>query len=236
MVIKEIKEGFRYYINITNRCNTNCPFCCMYSSTENNLEMDFATYCQVLKRYEHIPFEVQLEGGEPLLHKKLYLFIEYAASLSNCKKIIIVTNGLELDKHLKKLISISKWHNIAIEIKVSVNYWLLEQDKKHLEKIANYIFAIEYIEKFSITLNVRKRKDIDASIDKEIERLKLKDYANSYYLQSYGKFKNTDYDKPVIVQNIEKWGLIAVDGKYFAHDLIARSEHERNLANEEIIG
>lgn len=227
-----MKSGYRFYINITNKCNTNCPFCCMFSSTKNNREMDFKIYQQVLGRYYNYPIEVQLEGGEPLLHRDLYLFIEYAISRPVCKKIIILTNGLELDKHLKRLISVCKWHNVEFEIKVSVNYWLLEQDNEHIKKLAHYIFATEYIENFNITLNVRKRKDIDEWIDREIAIFRLKDYTNSYYLQSYGKLKDSKYDKPKIVQNIENWGVYAVDGKHFKQDLIARSDYEGVLANE----
>ena len=227
-----MKEGYRFYINIINKCNTDCPFCCMFSSTTNNKEMDFNTYIRVLNSRNTIPIEVQLEGGEPLLHSNLYLFIEYAISKGNCKKIIILTNGLELDKHLKRLVNICKWYNIEFEIKVSVNYWLLEKDKKHIEKLSYYIFATEYIENFNISLNVRKRKDIDEWIDEEIKKYGLENYSNSYYLQSYGKLKDSNYDKPTIVQNIENWGIYAVDGKHFGQDLIARSEYEEKLANE----
>lgn len=28
--MNRIKSGTRLYINITNGCNVNCPFCCMY--------------------------------------------------------------------------------------------------------------------------------------------------------------------------------------------------------------
>lgn len=40
-----MKKGTRLYINLTNKCNTNCPFCCMYSGTDKNnvYEMVFHT-------------------------------------------------------------------------------------------------------------------------------------------------------------------------------------------------
>lgn len=227
-----MREGYRYYINITNNCNTECPFCCMYSSIKNKIFMSFDVYRQILEKYLTVPFELQLEGGEPLLHKDLYLFLEYAASKKNCKKIIILTNGIELEKHLKRLISFVKWYNIEFEIKVSVNYWLIGRDKNHIKKLSDLIFATEYIDNFYIKLNIRKRKE-DEWIDDEIKNLKLDQYSNSYYLQSYGKFKDyDDYNKPVIDQNIENWGIYASDGKYFGQDLIARSEYEKELIDE----
>ena len=73
-----IKTGTRLYINITNACNTNCPFCCMYSSTENSKYMDFDTFRGIVDKYDS-EFELQLEGGEPLVHPNIYLFIELFA-------------------------------------------------------------------------------------------------------------------------------------------------------------
>ncbi|MBQ6628858.1 MAG: hypothetical protein IJH65_08585 [Methanobrevibacter sp.] len=33
-----MKKGTRLYINITNRCNTRCPFCCMYSGEDKTTD------------------------------------------------------------------------------------------------------------------------------------------------------------------------------------------------------
>lgn len=86
-----MKKGIRLYINLTNKCNTNCPFCCMYSGTDKDDFMTFDTFKSIIDNFDK-EFELQLEGGEPLLHKQLYLFIEYAISTNRCKKIIILTN------------------------------------------------------------------------------------------------------------------------------------------------
>ena len=72
-----MKTGTRLYINITNRCNTTCPFCCMYSGESKSTEMPFETYKQIIDENDG-EFELQLEGGEPLLNRNIYLFIEYA--------------------------------------------------------------------------------------------------------------------------------------------------------------
>ena len=111
-------------------------------------------------------FELQLEGGEPLLNKNLFLFLEYAVSTNRCKKIILLTNGILLEEHMNRLIDFSSWNQILLE-------------------------------------------------------------SNVFYLQSYGKLKDSEeYEKPIIVQNIEDWSLYASDGKCFGQDLIARSEYE----------
>lgn len=223
-----MKEGTRLYINLTNKCNTNCPFCCMFSSTDNSIFMSFDTYRSIIDDCDG-NFELQLEGGEPLLHKAMYLFIEYAISTGRCTKVNILTNGILLEDNLKRIVSLCKWYNIPFEIKVSVNYWLISQHKDHIKTISKICFATEYIDNFKISLNVRKRAEVDEGIDEEIKKYKLESHANSYYLQSYGKLKDSNYDKPVIVQNIDNWRIYACDGKCFGQDLVARSDYENTL-------
>ena len=71
----------------------------MYSSTENSKYMDFDTFRNIVDTYDK-EFELQLEGGEPLLHPNVYLFIEYAISKKGCKKVNILTNGIVLENHI----------------------------------------------------------------------------------------------------------------------------------------
>lgn len=232
--IKSMKPGKRLYINITNQCNTDCPFCCMYSGTKNNLYMDFETYKRVIDECQ-MDFELQLEGGEPLLHPGLYLFLEYAASKGYCQKIIILTNGIRLDIHLKRLVDFSVYHKVNFECKISINYWLIKEHKDHIQKIKRYLFDVVYIPGIVLTCNVRLRKE-DEALKKEIEEDKqLRDASNIYYLQSYGRLSDSnEYAKPVIVQNIEEWSVYAVDGTDFKTDLTGRSSHEQELQMEAI--
>ena len=117
-----MKKGTRLYINLTNKCNTNCPFCCMYSGTNKNTFMDFETFKKIIDGCKG-KFELQLEGGEPILNKDIFLFIEYAISTNRCLKIIILSNGIELQKYMKRFIDIANWNKILIEFKISINYW-----------------------------------------------------------------------------------------------------------------
>lgn len=226
-----MKKGKRFYINITNRCNTNCPFCCMYSSTENNLDMDFSIYREIIDSAAR-EFELQLEGGEPLLHPSLYSFMEYAASTGRCRKILILSNGILLEKHLLRLHEFSLLHRIPTEIKVSVNYWLIEAHRKHLDLVEGIIAAAESLPLLDIYCNVRLRHE-DGALREEIEkRPLLAERSNIYYLQSYGRLEDDSYQKPVIVQNIEDWAIYSTDGRCFFQDLEARSRHEKELAEE----
>ena len=222
-----ISGGTRLYINITNACNTDCPFCCMYSGTDKGRYMTFETYRNILDSCAG-ELEVQLEGGEPLLHRELFRFADYAVSTGRCRKLIILTNGLALPQYMKRLTDFSVSNNMPLELKISVNYWLIQTESRHLQNLRMLIQAAAETPAVQIRLNVRKRKTGDESLETELERYGLLPYSNIYYLQSYGKLKGSPlYEGPVIVQNISNWGLYASDGTYFGQDLVARSEYEK---------
>ncbi len=218
----------RQYINITNNCNANCEFCCMWSDSSKHTFMSFETFKKIVDSSDK-EFELQLEGGEPLLHKDMYLFMEYARSTGRCAKIIILTNGILLGEHLNRIVTFHKNYNIPITIKMSVNYWLFKMDKKALDKARDYYLATEFIDGVDIKLNVRLRHE-DEHIRDLIKVYGLEEISNIFYLQSYGKYEEkTEYEKPVIVQNIDDWYIYACDGTCFFKDLIKRSEYERDL-------
>lgn len=225
-----MKTGKRLYINITNRCNTECPFCCMYSGKTGRRDMDFETYKKIVDSCDK-EFELQLEGGEPLLHPDLYLFLEYARSTGRCRKILILTNGLLLPGHGGRLVMFAESYKIPLEIKVSINYWLIGENSDHLEQIRNFLFATEFIPDMAVICNVRLRDYGDEALRREVEKDPLLfTHSNIYYLQAYGRLsEDKRYAKPVIVQNIEEFELYASDGTSFGTDLIGRSEYEKSL-------
>lgn len=224
---RHISGGTRLYINITNACNTDCPFCCMYSGTDKGRYMTFGTYRTILDSSAG-ELEVQLEGGEPLLHPELFRFADYAVGTGRCRKLIILTNGLALPQYMKRLTDFSASNNLPLELKISVNYWLMQTESRHLQNLRALIQAAAETSAVQIRLNVRKRKTGDESMEAELERYGLLPYSNIYYLQSYGKLKGSPlYEGPVIVQNISNWVLYASDGTCFGQDLVARSEYEK---------
>ena len=218
----------RQYINLTNKCNANCEFCCMWSESSKNKFMSFDEFRGIIDSTNE-DFELQLEGGEPLMHKDMYLFMEYARSTNRCKKIIILTNGILLDEHLSRLVEFNKAYKIPILIKMSINYWLCNMDKTAIDKALNYHLSTEFIDGVSMFFNVRLRKQDEWLRDLIIEK-HLDKVSNIFYLQRYGKYENEeDYDLPIIVQNIDDWFIYACDGKCFNKDLIARSNYEKDL-------
>lgn len=218
----------RLYINLTNRCNSDCPFCCMYSGKEKNTFMDFNVFKYIIDGKDD-DFELQLEGGEPLLHPLMFLFMWYAYSTGRCKKIIILTNGKLLSDYLEEVITFMSRTEIPIEIKMSLNYWLYKENPNIFKQASDLYLSTEFVDGISVVFNVRMRHGDEWIIDL-LKENKIYEHSNVFYLQSYGKMTGTEYAKPVIVQNIDDWFVYSCDGKCFGKDLIARSEYEKGLA------
>lgn len=221
------KAAERLYINITNKCNVQCDFCCMFSSPDKNTFLSFYKFKEVIDSTIGL-FEIQLEGGEPLLHKDLYLFLEYIRFTNRCTKITISTNGILLQKNIQRLTDFGSSSNIPITIKRSINYYLYSLDNFIFKKCRDLYLATEFIPNFKIEFNVRILKD-DSFIITQLKEHKIFEYSNVYKLQNYGRFEDSSYNKPFIVRNIEKFNLYASDGTCFYENMIARSEYEKTL-------
>lgn len=223
-----MKTGKRLYISLTNDCTTTCPFCCMNSGAGKKTYLSFDQYRSIIDGCE-TNFELQLEGGEPLIHADFWLYLEYAMSTGRCSKVIIVTNGERLERFLPRLVTFHDFNrDTPLELKISVNYWLLKVQANHLDRIERVIFATKHIPDFSVTLNVRERVNDD--FGPLLEKRGLLPYSNIYKLQSYGRLTGSPtYSEPVIVQNIEDWELYGSDGSRWGQDLIARADAESML-------
>lgn len=152
----------------------------------------------------------------------------YAYSTGRCKKIIILTNGKLISDYLEEIISFMDRARIQIEIKMSINYWLYSENPHIFKQARDLHCATEFVDGISVKFNARMRHGDEWIVDR-LKEYKIYDQSNVFYLQSYGRMTGTDYEKPVIVQNIDDWFVYSCDGKCFGKDLIARSEHEKGL-------
>lgn len=218
-------------INITNKCNLECSFCCVFGSPANNTFMDFDTFKDIIDKYKSLPIVVKLEGGEPLLHNRLYLFIEYLSSLENVKKIVIQTNGVILDQHIDRIIEFSNRLEKPIEVKIGINDETIKNE--NLLKYASSVIVksqhspfvrISFAVRYSSEENLKQLLEI---LDHySIPRI----LCDVDVLNSYGRLENTDYPKPCVPYKF-LYECYASDGKYFNDDLELRSKHEQLLIN-----
>lgn len=102
---------FRYFLELTYRCNLSCPYCYVGSERNKN-ELSTEEWKKVI---DQIPFYsiATLVGGEPLIRKD---FIEILAYTS--KKIFnkthVVTNGILINDEIIK--AFKKYHLLLLSV------------------------------------------------------------------------------------------------------------------------
>ena len=223
----------RFYLAITNNCNRACEMCSMFSRPGLTT---FLSLNRIHERFDAqvTEFEVQLEGGEPMIHPEFSEILAYFNQHPRCSKIIITTNGTKLPVMKAACADWLATVHKPFVIKPSINSHLLTHDQKLLTKCQALLSAVKATPNAAVRFNVRRLKD-QASNDESwlIDKLREHDLeadSNIWYFQRYGfgEDKN-EYDLPFIVENPVEFHLIAPDNKDFGTDLIARSLHMKSL-------
>ena len=150
-----------------------------------------------------------------------------------CDKVIITTNSSEIpfNKEESWLEFITHNSNTQFILKPSINYDLYEHQEYLFPKMSNILELSKNIPNLTILFNVRLDKTENDELIKDIlDSLKLTEHSNIFYYQRYGYAKNVEkFDLPFIIPNPVDFYLISPDGVNFGTDLIARSEHMKNL-------
>lgn len=106
--------------HVCDHCNLNCKGCSHFSPlVDGEVWADFEEikrdFYQLKKLVNHIE-NIHILGGEPLLNKDLYRYIELVHEVYPYAEIQIVTNGLLIKKMDEKLISTIKKNRVSIFI------------------------------------------------------------------------------------------------------------------------
>ena len=236
-----------YYFAVTNACNRSCGPCCCFSRPGRQTYLDFEVYKDILPKKGN--FEVQLEGGEPLLHPKLDDMIFYAQETKRCNKVILGTNGVllpyqYLDGQLDNQNSVKAIFQFFIKyespflLKPSINNYLIEADPGHLDKaelIRDPLAKLKGEGRYDLRFNVRRNKrpqaeDDDQWLVDEVKRRGLDEVSNIFFFQKYGFASEwEELELPFIIKNPVEFHLIDPNGKDWGTDLIARSEGMRDM-------
>lgn len=89
---------------LTNRCNLCCPYCHVDFDLKKDTLIEKERIGELLKEFKEQNFKtIIISGGEPLLYKDLWWFMEEASSLSF--DLDICTNGTLLDDERVNLLS-----------------------------------------------------------------------------------------------------------------------------------
>lgn len=123
----------RLYLELTNRCNLNCPFCSGSNRdiVELPLELIEKVFIDSKTITEYIYLHVK---GEPLL----YSYFNEALLLASThqRKIQLVTNGTLLKQYLQLLVNSSAIHKISISLQ---GLFLSDNLNEHLATIDQLI-------------------------------------------------------------------------------------------------
>ncbi len=217
----------RVYVALTNHCNRSCPWCSTYSSPQGRTFLPEGKLASLLPADRS--FELQLEGGEPMLHPNFWSMVEKARSRPGLSRLVIATNGTCLPRQPERLDEVLQRLGSPLTIKLSYNHHLRDHDQGLLT-LATMLRERMQGPADVLVLNVRLRKrtrpggggEVDDCVREDVVRAGLVDVANIFYLERYGLASDeTDWAVPLPV-----WGdftLTNPDGSSWGIDLLARS-------------
>ncbi len=141
-----------YLIDVTNRCNLNCPNC--YQMPDNlSKDKPIEYYLELIKSWPDDGLPVALCGAEPTVRKDLPEFITAIQSLpGKPRKIMILTNGVRFSEK-EYTAQFSNFKNVMWTIGLNhPDYQGRTVRQKQMEGIANCKEYGLYIKNVSYTL------------------------------------------------------------------------------------
>ena len=156
-------------MNIVDQCNLNCKGCAHFSNIYNNNYVDVDKFKEDLKTIsdKFYLYNFRILGGEPLLHPKISDLIKISRDVLKNSRIIIVTNGLLIDRLNEEILRTILDNNIIISISLyQPTYEKLESIEEILKQYnINYLINDDYfkepevIEQFQTRLALEKKTE-----------------------------------------------------------------------------
>ena len=130
-------------INLVDNCNLNCKGCAHFSNVCSKKYVDLEQFETDLRKVtdKFNLYNFRLLGGEPLLHPNLKNILEISRKYLPNSRLIIVTNGLLLDKLSEDILKSLHDNNVIVTISLyKSTYVKLESILEKLNK-----FGIKYL-------------------------------------------------------------------------------------------
>jgi len=139
------RKRLRFNIPITDHCNLNCKCCNVFSPIAEKTFLDVETASLDLHKLSEITNgevdDIILQGGEPLLHPKLIEIMNAVRKNFPSGEIIIITNGILLNKQPDEFWNACKKNRINIRI----THYPIKLDFESLKnKAENEAVSLEY--------------------------------------------------------------------------------------------
>ncbi len=151
-----LMDGFafppiRYSLELTYKCNLNCPFCYIGESRNKN-ELDTDEWLDIIKQIPRWSL-ITLVGGEPLVRKD---FPKIFSAASKQAKVNVVTNGILLNDDIIDTIVREK----LLLLSVSIDGYGKNHDKNR-GKDGIFETIINNLEKVNIKRHGKNRPMVD---------------------------------------------------------------------------
>lgn len=121
-------------VHITDHCNLNCKSCTHFSPLADEFYLDIKEYIGDIERLSELSKgdigQIFLIGGEPLLHPQLKYFFQITRLNFPKTRIIVITNGILLNKQDNTFWEACKKSNIEIwlsQYHLNLDYDLMKQ-------------------------------------------------------------------------------------------------------------
>jgi len=108
----ELVDTYRRHLNylrvsVTDRCNLRCIYCIPQGKIKNLPHAEVLRYEEILRIVRigvHLGIsKVRITGGEPLVRKGIYNFLNKLNSIKGLKDVSLTTNGVLLKNNLDKI-------------------------------------------------------------------------------------------------------------------------------------
>ena len=124
-------------VHITDHCNLNCKSCTHFSPLADEFYLDIKEYIGDIERLSELSKgdigQIFLIGGEPLLHPQLKYFFQITRLNFPKTRIIVITNGILLNKQDNTFWEACKKSNIEIWL----SQYHLNLDYDLMKKVMN---------------------------------------------------------------------------------------------------
>lgn len=143
----------KIYIEITNRCNLSCDFC--IKNRRQIIDMNFDNFKIIINKIKPYTKEIYLHVlGEPLIHRDINSFINYATSEGLL--VNITTNGY----FVQKIINNKNIHRLNISLHSFDDKYKVSL-KDYLDNIFNTIDKIDHRTFISLRLWIKDNYTLD---------------------------------------------------------------------------
>lgn len=156
-------------INLVDNCNLNCKGCAHFSNICDKNFVQVEQFEKDLKKITDIfnLYNFRLLGGEPLLHPNLKEIIEISRKYLPSSRLIIVTNGILLDKISSEILKAISDNNAIVTISLykptfnKLNIILPILQQYNIKYLINddYFKEIAPIESFHTRLSTEKKEN-----------------------------------------------------------------------------